>query len=58
MRIMTVKECKRNKHICACGLDAIFEDDGNYYCSCCRTMEVTKVEEHYSEADYETWMKL
>ena len=57
MRVMTVAECKKHKRKCACGFDAIIEDAGNYYCSCCKTVEV-KAEEHFSEADYATWMRL
>lgn len=58
MRVMTVAECKKHKRKCACGFDAIIEDAGNYYCSCCKTVEVKKAEEHFSEADYATWMRL
>ena len=54
MRIMTIAECRKYRHKCACGLGAVFEDECNYYCSCCKTMKVTKLEEHYSEADYAT----
>ena len=60
MRIMTIRECKKGKYRCDCDLMAVYEDAGKYYCSCCKSPEDVEPPalNNYSEADYQTWMRV
>ena len=65
MRLLTWKEYRKRGHLCHCGCYAAYQDGDQYLCTAHGSIDAVDAvkdaedaEERFTEADYQTWMRV